>query len=247
MQPFPSSPGNAAGWYPDPAGQFEYRWFNGERWTADVSTHGQRFVDPRSLAPAPYSYPPTNLPLAGRTPKRGLAVASFVLGLSALATAWLPFVFVLAGIAAVLGFVFGLLALGRVRRGEGGGGNLAGWGIAASVAAAALCVVGFFLTRDVIRELDRLFDPGPYATTVDRCDTNNGLITFDGRIENLDDVYHDYTVFVRFTDGADDLLEFDTVTVRRVPPGESGALHATAFADATTVRCEIYDVQGVSP
>ncbi|MEX1107166.1 MAG: DUF2510 domain-containing protein, partial [Ilumatobacteraceae bacterium] len=38
-----------AGWFPDPLGRYEHRWFNGTTWTADVSLHGQRYVDPAPL------------------------------------------------------------------------------------------------------------------------------------------------------------------------------------------------------
>ena len=40
------------GWYPDPSGRFEFRFHNGSLWTADVSTNGQRYVDPLGAAPA---------------------------------------------------------------------------------------------------------------------------------------------------------------------------------------------------
>jgi len=45
-----------SGWYPDPTGRFEYRYFNGRDWTTDVSTGGRRFIDPldgRSPTPTP--------------------------------------------------------------------------------------------------------------------------------------------------------------------------------------------------
>lgn len=35
------------GWYPDPLGRYDHRWFNGTSWTADVSSNGARHVDPR--------------------------------------------------------------------------------------------------------------------------------------------------------------------------------------------------------
>ena len=38
------------GWYPDPSGRFEFRFHNGSLWTADVSTNGQRYVDPLGAA-----------------------------------------------------------------------------------------------------------------------------------------------------------------------------------------------------
>ena len=41
----PTTP-QPANWYPDPAGRFEYRWWDGANWTANVSTRGQASVDP---------------------------------------------------------------------------------------------------------------------------------------------------------------------------------------------------------
>ena len=35
-----------AGWYPDPTGRFEQRYWNGTGWTADVATGGATSVDP---------------------------------------------------------------------------------------------------------------------------------------------------------------------------------------------------------
>jgi hypothetical protein len=35
----------APGWYPDPAGRFELRWWNGSRWTGDVVREGRRESD----------------------------------------------------------------------------------------------------------------------------------------------------------------------------------------------------------
>ena len=37
------------GWYPDPLGRYDLRWFNGTSWTADVSTNGTRHVDPQGV------------------------------------------------------------------------------------------------------------------------------------------------------------------------------------------------------
>ena len=34
-----------ANWYPDPAGRFELRYWNGEKWTEHVSTGGQQSTD----------------------------------------------------------------------------------------------------------------------------------------------------------------------------------------------------------
>ncbi|MGA0270730.1 MAG: DUF2510 domain-containing protein, partial [Ilumatobacteraceae bacterium] len=41
------------GWYPDPLGRYDHRWFNGTSWTADVSTDGVRQVDPLGITSPP--------------------------------------------------------------------------------------------------------------------------------------------------------------------------------------------------
>jgi hypothetical protein len=47
------TPEHRAGWYPDPLGRFDHRWYDGTRWTADVSLAGVRRVDPAGIAPTP--------------------------------------------------------------------------------------------------------------------------------------------------------------------------------------------------
>jgi thiol-disulfide isomerase/thioredoxin len=44
----------APGWYPDPTGRFEQRWFDGTNWSPSVSRAGQQFTDdPAAPAPVP--------------------------------------------------------------------------------------------------------------------------------------------------------------------------------------------------
>ena len=42
----PSTPSVPAGWYIDPAGRFELRYWDGTAWTEHVSRNGQQFTDP---------------------------------------------------------------------------------------------------------------------------------------------------------------------------------------------------------
>jgi hypothetical protein len=35
-----------AGWYPDPSGRFELRYWDGNQWTEHVARAGQQFTDP---------------------------------------------------------------------------------------------------------------------------------------------------------------------------------------------------------
>jgi uncharacterized protein YxjI len=41
------------GWYPDPFGRHEHRWFDGVQWTDQVSSHGKQSVDPPTGAHVP--------------------------------------------------------------------------------------------------------------------------------------------------------------------------------------------------
>jgi hypothetical protein len=39
-------PSTPSGWYPDPSGRYEMRYWDGEKWTEHVSRQGQTFTDP---------------------------------------------------------------------------------------------------------------------------------------------------------------------------------------------------------
>jgi hypothetical protein len=48
-QPAPfiaGAPGPPAGWFPDPSGRFDHRWWDGSRWTETVSRDGTQMTDP---------------------------------------------------------------------------------------------------------------------------------------------------------------------------------------------------------
>lgn len=67
-----------AGWYPDPTGQHEYRYFDGQ-WTQYVSTRGVNSIDPLAASPAPVAGRPRDLQGARsgseRSPRFRLAIA----------------------------------------------------------------------------------------------------------------------------------------------------------------------------
>lgn len=235
----------AAGWFPDPTGRFEFRYHNGVQWTADVSVGGRRFVD-QSGAPtwnAGWTPPGTGAQLPGK----GMAVTSFIVGLVSLVIAWLPFIFVLAAIGAVLGVVFGVLGLRNAARHEGYGRGYAVAGIVLSVAAALMCVVGFLFTRAVMREVSDFLDPGEYSVELTRCETEGSLVSAEGNITNLGDDAQAYTITIDYlVNGVRE--ESDTVTVSQVRPGETMTFEATAFVNtAAAVTCEVNDVLGPTP
>ncbi len=51
--PWATAGGPPPGWYPDPSGRHEYRFFTGHDWTADVVDNGTRFTEPLTAPPAP--------------------------------------------------------------------------------------------------------------------------------------------------------------------------------------------------
>jgi hypothetical protein len=249
----------AAGWFPDPTGRFEFRYHNGVQWTADVSVGGRRFVD-QSGAPA-WTTGWTPPDATARLPGKGMAVSSFIIGLVSLVIAWLPFIFALAAVGAILGVVFGILGLRNATRHDGYGRGYATAGVALSVAAALMCIVGFMFTRAVMREVRAFLDPGEYSVELTRCDTEttsvdttpgvqlivDRLVSVEGSITNLGDAAQAYTITIDYlVNGA--RMEGDTVSVPQVQPGETASFEATAFVKtATPVACEVNDVLGPTP
>lgn len=234
-----STPLGPAGWHPDPIGRYEYRYYNGTQWTADVSVGGQRFVDPAGV--------PTWAPVQ-QQPRRGLAVASFVIGLVALAGAWLPFVFVVAAIGAVVGIVFGVLGMRTAARQGGHGRGFATTGIVLSVVAIPACIVGLLFTRTVLREIDQYADPGPFTVEVTKCELSGSApLLMEGTIRNDDDVVHTYTIDLEFVFPSGDST-LQSVSVRDVEPGETETFRSTAlvFGDLET-ECRVANVWGPPP
>ena len=235
MEPAPPS----AGWHPDPTGRFDFRYYNGQRWTSDVSVAGQRFVEPAGTAPA------TNLDPAYR---RGLSLASFCVALVSFVLAWLPFVFVLGILGAITALVFGVVARGRIRRQQAGGKGFVTAGMVLSVAALLASVAGFALTRVVVRELDDYLEPGPYEARIVECNLDARLVTLEGSITNLDDEERSYTVTVEYR--LDDRrLGLDIAKVGDVSTGDTATFITSTFVDvddvgADSVDCSIQTVTG---
>ena len=249
-------PSYAPGWYPDPARRYEYRYHNGQRWTADVSVNGQRYVDPHWVT---FTTPDTPqgpaAPYGAGTfragPSRAMAITAFVVGLSALLLAWVPFVFVLAAAGAIVGAVFGIIALRANAAGTATGKAFAVWGLVLSLLAAPLCIVGFLISREVLREIDDLLDPGPYSVSIERCDVDDGVLVIAGTITNLDDRYHDYTIRLSYTVEVSGNIslgrDYDTVYADTVGPGEKAPFTTSSTTAGSTAECAVDSVNGFTP
>lgn len=252
-----------AGWYPDPLGRFEHRYWNGQRWTADVSSGGERHVDhiatahsgmPGAGAPggaAPSIGAPTGFVVPARGPRRGKAIASFVLALSGVLLGWAPIIFVVAFVAAVLAVIFGALALVDVKRGKGGGRGFALTGLVLSPFAIAMCVVGFLFTRALLREIDDFTDVGPYELTEDDpCTVTDGLAEHRGSIRNMSDETRGYTITVELQSGDGRDQTIASISVDDVEPDETRQWNVTALlsdGDDGDGECDVTSVQGPFP
>ena len=220
-------------------GRFEYRYFNGVEWTSDVAVNGQRYVD------APISQLMEQVPK--RRPPRGIAVASFITGASAVALGWVPFIFVLAVAAAIAALVLGILGLQSASRNDGYGRGFAVTGLVLAPVALVVCVGGFFFTRAVVREFRDFIEPGPHELVVDQpCSLENGSATVTGTIRNLDDRQHDYRIFVDFDDNSGQSRS-STVAVLDVNPDETAPWSSSVAFDGDTVECTVTDVFGPPP
>ena len=227
-----------SGWYADPQGRFEYRYFNGVRWTSDVAVDGQRYVDSLVDRPAPQQ-PPARRP-------RGIAIASFVTGLAGVVLGWVPFVFALAACAAIVAIVFGILGLKTSRRHDGYGRGFAVAGLVLSPIALAVCVGGFFFTRAVVREIRNFVEPGPHEIFVAQpCTVDGGRATVHGSIHNLDTRDHDYRIVVEFSTAGE--TKSSTAVVRNVVPDATAPWSTSVAIAGSSVKCAVTDVFGPIP
>lgn len=234
-----------AGWYPDPHHRFELRYYNGQRWTNDVSTHGQRLIDSGEQMTPPPEHPMWHNG-SFETPGRGMAVASFVLAISAALIGWVPYVFVLAVAAVLLAVVFGIIGLRRSRERNGAGRGFATAGLILSGVALCSCVGGLFFTTWLQHQIDRYDDPGRNTVQGGRCVVGGDAVTFSGTITNLESDTRSYELTLRFVlDGTNTQVQL--LEVRDVAGGASAPWTTTEPTMATGASCDVAAVHGPAP
>lgn len=213
-----------SGWFPDPLGRYDHRYFNGSTWTSDVSTDGRRSVDPLGTSPG-------NVPADSGN---GAATAAVVMGSVGLAIAWIPFIVVVGFVLSVLAVVFGLRGLRRARAsGFGRGAAVAGTTMGGM--GLALSILGVVLSVLVWREVVRFVEPGPHTVSEVTCRVDGRDIDVEGSITNRDEELRSYTLFVAVAD------ETETVDVDGVEPGatEDWSARLRTFAPISDCRPEI--------
>jgi hypothetical protein len=238
-----------SGWYPDPSGRFEYRYHNGQAWTNDVATGGQRYVDPVAGPPGlrPPGLPGPSGP--GGTPARrvgnGIALAGMVCGIVGLVTGWIPFFGVVGIVASIVGLSLSIPGLRRSHE-TGERRSFAITGIITSVIGLLVGVLGIFLTVIVFRAVQRFESPGANDTRLDSCTVEDGYVVARGQLTNRSERERDYTVLVQL-----DLGDRRRVEVDDVGAGETKDFVArgerAGHADGATGSCRIIDVNGPVP
>ena len=227
-------------WHPDPTNRFEFRYHNGQAWTGDVSIDGHRLVDPLDTGPMQ----PSQQPSAHR-----LAVAALVLSISAIVVGWVPFLCAIALAAAVLAFVFGLVALRRCRRGaDPSRRGLALAGVIIAPFGLAVSVLGIWLSVLTLREFDRFSDVGPLSFETTRCDISDGVAHFDGKVTNESDGTRSYHLTLHLLrPGTHNSLQSSTADVTAVAPGESGVWSISERTTYVDLDCKVGAITGPLP
>ena len=236
------------GWYADPLRRFELRYFNGTAWTADVSNGGQRFVDPLGVAVGlrQESGQPTPVPDSGSTVS-SVATASMVLGIIAVAIAWVPFIVVFGAIAAVLAVAFAIVALRRSEPSDAGRSR-AVVGLITGGCGLIVAVLGAVLTFVVLDVYDAYVNPPPHEATITSCEIAGSRAIASGRLANLGDDTSDFSLLIGFVrPGTDNPHRTSRVVLDNVEPDTSAVFDAERQVDLDEIDCIVIEVTGPLP
>ncbi len=229
----PDPTSTPSGWFPDPLDRYDHRYFNGISWTPDVSTGGQRFVDPLGTTPGNAT--------GGRRTTNGAATAAVVMGSVGVALAWIPFIVLFGAVLAVLALVFGIIGVKRSRT-SGVGRRASIAGIVMGGLGIAASVVGVILSIIVLREVIRFAEPGEVATEVTACSVEGRRADVSGTVTNLDDEAREYTLFVEVGGRT------ETVVVDELQPDETADWSTIVIMRSAGAECEPdITVQGPFP
>lgn len=205
-----------------------------------MAIDGHRLVDPLDVSPIH----PAQLPSAHR-----LAVAALVLSISSIVVGWVPFICALALAAAVLAFIFGLVALRRCRHGgDPSSRGLALAGVIIAPFGLAVSLLGIWLSVLTLREFDRFNDVGPLSFETTRCDISDGIVHFDGNLTNESDSTRSYHLTLHFLrPGTRNSLQSSTADIADVAAGESVVWSTTERTTESELDCKVGAITGPLP
>jgi hypothetical protein len=170
-----------------------------------------------------------------------------VLGVIAVATAWIPFVVVFGAFAAVLAVVFGIMALRRSGPSDAGRSR-AVVGLVTGASGLIAAVLGAILTLVVLDVYDAYIDPPPHEATITSCEVVGSRAIASGRLTNLGDDASDFSVLIGFVrPDTDNPHRTTRVVLDDVEPGTSPAFDAERQVDLDEVDCIVIEVTGPLP
>lgn len=235
------------GWYPDPLGRYALRFHNGERWTADVSAEGARYVDPYGIDPHGTVGHGTGPGHPGRDRASGPATAAMVLGIVGVTTAWMPFLVAVGIVTGLLAIVFGTVALRRgavdaPRRGR------AVAGVALGTSALVASILGVLLTVLVVDVYDDFVNPEPHEVAIEECALAGSRATAIGELTNLGERTADFNVVIGFVrPGTRNVRATASVELLDVAPGDTVTFEAQRQVPLDEVECVVREVTGALP
>ncbi len=240
-----------AGWFPDPLGRHEHRYFNGQSWTADVADAGQRRVDPLGTTPGygpgvtPQQFGPAGG--IGGNSGGGGATAAMVCGIIAVLIAWIPFLVVGGIVLAILALVFGIRGIRRSAVGVPGRSKAVAGTVLGAI-ALGLSILGVWLSVVTLIEVTDFIEPEANSAEVTGCRIDRSAVTVTGTLTNRSSKAAEFTVFVDIrlqagesttardgraavpvvidSVGPDEITEWKAVTTNRL-----GATTCTAASD----------------
>lgn len=238
----------APAWHPDPTGRFEYRWFNGVQWTADVATGGRRLVDaPGQATPSTWAAADTSAPEVD--PARRVAVGAAVCGVVGLALSWLPLLVVIGIPAAFVGIALGVLGVRRAAT-AGAGSPAAVVGLVSGILALGASGIGIAATRTAVDEFRRYADPGPFTIEITECRLEGTRAVATGTLRNDRSVeIADFVVNVAFRNESS-RVSAGRAELDDVEPGRTRSFEVSAFVgelDQSQLRCRVDEVTGPLP
>jgi hypothetical protein len=186
-----------AGWFPDPLGRHEHRYFNGQSWTADVADAGDRRVDPLGTSPG---YGPGGAPqqfgsAGGGQAGGGGSTAALVCGIIGVLIAWIPFLVVGGFVLAILALVFGIRGIRRSTVGAPGRGKAVAGTVLGAI-ALGLSILGVWLSVVTLIEVTDFIEPKANTAQVTACVVDRSVVTVEGTLTNRSNKPAEFTIFV---------------------------------------------------
>ena len=211
-----------------------------------MSTGGERFVDPLGIDVGQHAGQPARSAATENAPT-SLATASMVLGIVAVAIAWIPFVVVVGAIAALLALAFGIIAIRRSGP-SGAGRSRAVVGVITGASGLLAAGLGTLLTFVVLDVYDSYLNPPPHETVITSCEVVGSRAIATGRLENLGDDTSDFSVLVGFVrPGTDNPHRTTRVSLDDVEAGASAPFDAERQVELDDVDCIVIEVTGPLP